>query len=83
MRWDVGGPQSVARVTGYEEGEGGEGSDLDGGSTWGAATEGPHLNSYGELDLVQNKGDQAPTADRPTCHQLPTKIQDSHLQQHP
>lgn len=34
MRWDVGGTQSVARVTGYEEGEGGEGSDLDGASTW-------------------------------------------------
>lgn len=50
---------------------------------WGVATEAPHLNSYGELDLVQNKGDQTPTADRSTCHQLPTKIQDSYLQQHP
>ena len=48
---------------------------------WGVRTEGPHLNSCGELDLVKNKGDQVPTAYRPTCHQLPTEIQDSHLQQ--
>lgn len=33
MRWDAGRTQSVARVTGCEEDEGGKGGDLNGGGT--------------------------------------------------
>lgn len=50
---------------------------------WDVRMEGPHLNSFGELDLVENKCDEVSTAYSPTCHQLPANIQDSHLQQHP
>lgn len=48
----------------------------------GMRTEGSHLNSCGELDLIENKCDKVSTAYSPTCHQPPTYVQDPHLQQH-
>lgn len=41
---------------------------------WGVTLERAHLNSRGELDLVENKCDKVPTAYSPPCHQLPTDV---------
>lgn len=35
---------------------------------------GTHLNSVSELDLVENKHDEVPTAHSPTCYQLPASV---------
>lgn len=40
----------------------------------GVKLAGTHLNSCGELDLVENKHDKVPTAHSPTCHQLPAGV---------
>lgn len=39
-----------------------------------------HLNSGGELQLVQDEGHQVPTADTPFAHQNPSIVQNPHLQ---
>lgn len=49
---------------------------------WDTELQHAHLHSHSELDLIENKGDEVPTAHSPTCHQLATQVQDCHLQQH-
>lgn len=39
-----------------------------------------HLHNISELHLVEEEGDKVPSADGPRSHQLPSIVEDPHLQ---